>query len=308
MSSFLIAPPPRAQLRCARASPPVRTRRPTARQPPRAAREDLARRRSGGWPPPARRRRPAGTSSPFSPSFTTSATPPTPSRSPGVPTASDSTTVCGKFSHVDESRLASAARKSRSTSSRGKRAEEADASPSRSRSISARSGPSPATTESDAGHPRHGLDADLERLLAADPPGERERRALDAEGGRAPRRVSAAAADPAPDSGSRAPGPAARPTHTAMSRRYALGQMTRVARRSAASRETGAARGCGGRRPRPWNSSMSPSIEPAALCALVRLVRRELDDERPSARPSTRAPPVRSCSSRRRRLRRAHGT
>src|SRR5262249_54299860 len=56
-----------------------------------------------------------GTSKPLTPSSTTSATPPTRVPITGVPTASDSTTVWGKFSHFDDSSVASAARNSSST-------------------------------------------------------------------------------------------------------------------------------------------------------------------------------------------------
>ena len=52
---------------------------------------------------------PAATSRPFTPSWTTSATPPASIASTGVPTASASTTVCGKFSQLDERIVASAA-------------------------------------------------------------------------------------------------------------------------------------------------------------------------------------------------------
>ena len=86
-------------------------------------------------------RSPGSTSRPFSPSTTTSATPPVRVAITGVPTASASTTECGKFSHTEESSAASPARKSSSTpwrwSGPRKRAWP-------SCSSAARSGPSPA--------------------------------------------------------------------------------------------------------------------------------------------------------------------
>ena len=55
---------------------------------------------------------PGGTSRPFSPSSTTSGIPPTLVAITGVPAASASSSVCGRFSHADVTSAASAARKS----------------------------------------------------------------------------------------------------------------------------------------------------------------------------------------------------
>ena len=68
---------------------------------------------------------PGGTSRPFSPSSTTSGIPPTDVAITGVPAASASSRVCGRFSHADVRSAASAARKSAITSSREPGPEEA---------------------------------------------------------------------------------------------------------------------------------------------------------------------------------------
>src|SRR5581483_9010721 len=98
---------------------------------------------------------PTGTSSPFSPSRTTSATPPVAVAITGVPTASASTTVCGKFSQLDESSDASAAAKSSSTPCRGSGPRSRTRSPSPSsptaRSTAPRSSPSPAIANETSG-------------------------------------------------------------------------------------------------------------------------------------------------------------
>ena len=91
---------------------------------------------------------PTGTRRPLTPSTTTSATPPTSVEITGVPTARDSTTLCGKFSQLDESTVASAAAKRSSISSRGRAPSKRTRSPRASLEISpttrSRSSPSPA--------------------------------------------------------------------------------------------------------------------------------------------------------------------
>jgi hypothetical protein len=181
----------------------------------------------------------------------------------GVPTASDSTTVCGKFSHAEESRLASARGELEHLLTR-QRAEEAN-TPLQAEVRGAplhllALGAVAADEERDAGHLMHGLEPDLERLLATDPPGEGEERPVDADGlprlfvRRQLRQVRRRVGDD--EHGSRGT-----PQETAISARYALGQMTRVARPSAAFLDRRSAR----MRASPatcWKASMSPSNMP----------------------------------------------
>ena len=173
------AAPPDAR-RSARAS----TARPTAAA---AAREPRARarrrRRSAGSRRRARRGRRAATSSPFSPSRTTSATPPAASRSPASRPRAPRRRVCGKFSHVDGSSDASPARKSSSTPLARQRAEEARVPSSPSSPASAEPARRARRPRSRARRPRGArrLDADVERLLRRQPAREDERRPVEAE-------------------------------------------------------------------------------------------------------------------------------
>ena len=104
----LIAPPPPAAPRAGRRSPRSRSRRPTAsraaasrpRSPGSSRIRPIAAASSSG--------RPGGTSRPFSPSCTTSGTPPTAVETTGTPTDSASTAECGRFSQSLESSAASA--------------------------------------------------------------------------------------------------------------------------------------------------------------------------------------------------------
>ena len=102
-SRFLTPSLPGAPPRSSRTRPPRSSPRPRPARPPPAARSSSS----------AKKREiaaasavgsPGGTRSPFSPSFTTSGTPPTAVAMTGHPTASASTTVCGKFSHADGTR------------------------------------------------------------------------------------------------------------------------------------------------------------------------------------------------------------
>ena len=95
--------------------------------PPPDAGASRRRRRSGEWQSPRAAGSFGATRSPFSPSRTTSGTPPTAVAITGVPTARASSTVCGRFSQAELSTAASAARKSRSTPSRGTDSEEPSA-------------------------------------------------------------------------------------------------------------------------------------------------------------------------------------
>ena len=128
---------------------------------------------------------PTGTSKPFSPSCTTSATPPAAVAITGVPTASASTTVCGKFSQLEESTAASAAANSSSTvRAAGRRAAARATSPRSATSRSTRAAaprPSPAIDELHVLARRHGAEQHVERLLGGQPPGERERRTVEPE-------------------------------------------------------------------------------------------------------------------------------
>ncbi len=132
----------------ARRGPPGADARPRERPLPPGVLEGRDRRRRGESPPPARLDLPTGTSRPFSPSRTSSGTPPTAVAITGVPTARASTTVCGKFSQDEVRSEASAARKSVSTPSRfsGPRKRTRPSRPSSAtlRRRSGRSGPSPA--------------------------------------------------------------------------------------------------------------------------------------------------------------------
>ena len=150
----------------------------------------------------------------------------------GVPTASDSTTPCGKFSHAEERSDASAARKSSSTRSRGCAPRKRDLRPGARASSCARSGPSPTTSRRTSGTRLDRGERDLERLLARQAAGEDERRAVDAVAG----------AELLPRGHVRGTGGAgfgttvtrsgATPQPIASSRRYADGQTTWAARRS----------------------------------------------------------------------------
>ena len=123
---------------------------------------------------------PGGTSRPFSPSVTISGTPPTRVAITGVPSASDSTTPCGKFSQAELSTIASAPRRYPSTPSREaeptKRTRSPSSSSSRNRSRRARSGPSPTTTRRAPSTRASAASASVEILRGRQPAREDERR------------------------------------------------------------------------------------------------------------------------------------
>ena len=114
----LISRPPPAAPRAGRRSPRSRSRATdgfaaggeTSRSPGSATIRPIAAASSSG--------RPGATSRPFSPSRTTSGTPPTAVETTGTPTDSASTAECGRFSQSLESRAASAPATVRSASSR----------------------------------------------------------------------------------------------------------------------------------------------------------------------------------------------
>ena len=109
---------PRSPARSAPGYAAPRAPRPTARPPRRATPRSPSSRTSRSIAPAIASTSPAGTRSPFSPSCTTSGMPPTAVAITGVPTASASSSVCGRFSHADVSNAASTPRKSLMTSSR----------------------------------------------------------------------------------------------------------------------------------------------------------------------------------------------
>ena len=200
---------------------------------------------------------PGATSNPFSPSCTTSGTPPTLVAMTGVPTASDSTTACGKFSQVEEKARVGRTEEAEHVVARSGRAALARRAVARRRGA-----PSPPAL---AHRPRRVA----RRLPPAPPPApppatsggrsarQRQWSAHRCRRAPAPLLASAGGEGRAPGSGS--PGRGRRTPHdTAMSRRYALGQTTRVACRNAASRDRRRAR-MRTSPPACWNASRSPS-------------------------------------------------
>ncbi len=131
---------------------------------------------------------PAGTRRPFSPSTTTSGIPPTAVAITGVPTASASSSVCGRFSQADvssadvdgaEERDDVVARARRRGTARGRAMPSAAAC----RSSAGPLGPVPEDEELDVVDPRDGLERVAERLLRGEPPRRAEREPSDAERG-----------------------------------------------------------------------------------------------------------------------------
>ncbi len=270
ISSFVTGPPPRGSARARRRRAPARSARPRAPRPRAAARAARRRRRSAGSPPASAAGSPGGTSRPFSPSLTISGTPPTAVAITGVPTASASTTVCGKFSHADERIAASAVRKSASTSSRpsAPRNSTRSASPSAAArdSSAARSSPSPASRSVTPVAGRDRLERDAEVLLRRQPARERERRAG------APSSGQRAAADGRRVRQHRDAGRRHAPAGRRARARNALGQITCAARRSSTSRA---------RRSRP-------AVEPDTL--VLEVVERAASSGRAAARARRRGP------------------
>ena len=128
---------------------------------------------------------PAGTSRPFTPSWTTSETPPASIASTGVPTASASTTVCGKFSQLDDRIVASAAWKSSMIALARLCADErhavADSQLAGSRLERFALGALAGDHELHSARACDRLERAAERLLRRQTPGEGERRAVQAE-------------------------------------------------------------------------------------------------------------------------------
>ena len=116
---FIRTPPLRAPSRSSRRPPARSSRRPSPARRRASRSRRCASEKNLAIATPSATLSFGGTSRPFSPSRTTSGTPPTAVAITGHPTASASTTVCGKFSQADGRTEASAARKSRSTVSRG---------------------------------------------------------------------------------------------------------------------------------------------------------------------------------------------
>ncbi len=226
-----------------------------------------------------------GTSRPFSPSRTISGIPPTAVAITGVPAASASSSVCGRFSQAEVRSATSTARKSAITSRRvpapRKRTRSDTPSSAARRSSVARSGPSPRTSSSTPGTRARASSVSSSAFCAVSRPGGAEREALDAErGARLAPASGATGTARAPGSGRRLTRAASRPQPSAIARRYALGTRTRRARRSAAVRV----------------ARSDPDAEPAALrlelleragepagapLPLVRLVGDQLHHERP---------------------------
>ena len=263
-SRFLIpTPPSRARPRSSRTRPARSSPRPSPARP-RASRSRrcVVGEEALGSP----RRAPAAsfgaTSSPFSPSRTTSGTPPTAVAITGHPTASASTTVCGKFSHADGRTEASAARKSRSTVSRGTLAEEAHASVEPEladwRSSAPPLGPVARDRERHAVRLHERLEQDADGLLRAEPAREHEDVALRARARAAAPRAKASAGSSAPGSG--APRPARDRAPSAGRRRAGRrsGRTHAVARLRA--RRCGSPGGSASATPPvAWNSSSVPT-------------------------------------------------
>ena len=238
---------------------------------------------------------PAGTTRPFTPSRTTSATPPTAVAITGVPTASASTTVCGKFSQEDVSSDASAARKRARTPSRssGPRKRTRPSSPRTdvSRCASARSGPSPAIrneTSSTRATASRATSSAFCRVI---------RPANASVGPSMPNLSRAASRSGSAGSGGAAFGmtvtrSSSTPHAIASDARYALGQTRASTRRSVRSR---ACRRTRTRAPPPncWKASRSPSNSPmrrarsyASSATSLATTGRRASDAPSEARPS----------------------
>ena len=283
-----IAPLPRSPPRSARGYAARRAPRPTAPAPAASAsrsavvaEDALDRRRRS----PRRRRR--GTSRPFSPSRTTSGTPPTAVAITGVPTASASSTrVREVLPRRREQRRVGGAEEL-DTSSRVPGAEEAHAvaeaelAAARARALRAR-GRRRARAATRRRTRASGRERVAERLLRRQPARRTRARARRCRAPRAPPRAAAARAAAAPGSGRpidplRVEAPAERDLAQVGARR----RRTCAARRRAAVRVARSARTRRASARRAWNSSSVPANRPDAALALERLVGDELDDERP---------------------------
>ena len=212
-----------------------RVRRPWRRAPC----EEPRRGRAGRSLLRSPRRPPAGTSRPFSSSWTTSGTPPTAVATTGVPTASASTTLCGRFSQAEVESAASAARYSVRTSSRErgpeKRTRSAIPSAEACRSSDCRSGPSPATTSETSPSRATASSASPRAFWRVRRPAVASVKPFRPSATRASSRAGSVGSAGA-GFGTTTSRSAGTPQPTARSRRYALGTTTRVARRSAAFR------------------------------------------------------------------------
>ena len=231
-----------------------------------------------------------GTSRPFSPSRTTSGIPPTAVAITGVPVASASSSVCGRFSQADVRSAASTARNSAITSSRvpapRKRTRSASPSSPARRSSSARSGPSPRTRSATSGTRARASSVSPSAFCAVSRPATPSAKPSMPRVARASSRVGCSGTSGA-GFGTTSTREGSRPQPIAICRRYALGTTMRRARRRAAVR---VARRNRRRRPRrsAWNSSSVPANRPARRSRSYASSATSLttSGRRPSAAPS----------------------